>query len=45
MPNLVTRLEALLTESGHEFAEVRGIGVSLPGTVDLAAGASLDSPS
>ncbi|BBZ34541.1 ROK family protein [Mycolicibacterium confluentis] len=44
MPNLVTRLEALLTESGHEFAEVRGIGVSLPGTVDLAAGASLDSP-
>ncbi|OBF21206.1 ROK family protein [Mycobacterium sp. ACS4331] len=44
MRDLVTRLEVLLTETGHEAAEVRGVGVSLPGTVDLAAGASLDSP-
>ncbi len=44
MPDLVKRLEVLLVESGHDTSAVHGVGLSMPGTVDLAHGASLDSP-
>ncbi len=44
MPHLAKQLEALAEESGHDSAPVLGVGVSLPGTVDVARGASLDSP-
>lgn len=42
MPDVVKRLDALL--ASHRGAHVYGIGASLPGTVDRARGASLDSP-
>jgi predicted NBD/HSP70 family sugar kinase len=44
MPDIAKRLEILLDESGHSSAEVRGIGLSIPGTADTARGCSLDSP-
>ena len=44
MPDLVKRLEVLLTESGHPASAVLGIGLSIPGTVDPDRGCSLDSP-
>jgi predicted NBD/HSP70 family sugar kinase len=44
MPDLVKRLQVLLEESGHPPAAILGVGVSMPGTVDLARGCSLDSP-
>ena len=44
MPDLVKRLEVLLAESGHRPAAILGVGLSMPGTVDLARGCSLDSP-
>ena len=44
MPDLATRLDALLSESGHRREDVRGVGVSLPGTVDQQRGCSLASP-
>lgn len=43
MPDLARRLSELLAQApGHP--RVAGVGVSLPGTVDPAGGASLDSP-
>jgi DNA-binding transcriptional ArsR family regulator len=44
MPQLVKRLEALVTEAGLQPSSVLGVGVSLPGTVDQERGCSLDSP-
>ncbi|MET0901566.1 MAG: ROK family protein [Mycobacterium sp.] len=44
MPDLVKRLEALVTEAGLTPAAILGVGVSLPGTVDQQRGCSLDSP-
>jgi predicted NBD/HSP70 family sugar kinase len=44
MPRVGDRLADLLHETGHGTDRVRGAGVSIPGTVDTAAGASLDSP-
>lgn len=44
MPDLVKRLDALLTEAGRAPSAVLGVGVSMPGTVDQARGCSLDSP-
>jgi predicted NBD/HSP70 family sugar kinase len=44
MPDLVKRLDVLLTESGHDTTAVHGVGLSMPGTVDQARGCSLDSP-
>lgn len=42
IPDVVKRLDTLL--AGHRDSPVYGIGASLPGTVDRARGASLDSP-
>lgn len=44
MPDLVKRLEALVAESGHDLADVHGVGLSLPGAVDQQRGASMNSP-
>lgn len=44
MPRVAAALEDLLREAGRTPADVRGIGLSIPGTVDQAAGCSLDSP-
>ncbi|GAA0994757.1 ROK family transcriptional regulator [Nocardiopsis tropica] len=44
MPDLVARLEDLLRESGRRPEEVRGVGMSIPGTADPQRGCSLDSP-
>jgi predicted NBD/HSP70 family sugar kinase len=44
LPRVVRRLRALLTRLHRDPAEVLGIGVSIPGTVDPVAGASLNSP-
>lgn len=44
MPDLVGRLDALLGESGRRHDEVRGVGLSIPGTADPVRGCSLDSP-
>ena len=44
MPDLVGRLGALLDEAGRSGADVRGVGMSIPGTVDRVRGGSLDSP-
>ena len=43
MPDIVKRLDALVA-SGHRDAKIYGVGVNLPGTVDMARGCSLDSP-
>jgi predicted NBD/HSP70 family sugar kinase len=44
MPVVADRFRALLAEAGRTGADVRGIGLSIPGTVDVERGASLDSP-
>ncbi|CAN5243368.1 ROK family transcriptional regulator [soil metagenome] len=44
MPDLVKRLESLVTDAGFTPSAILGVGVSLPGTVDQERGASLDSP-
>ncbi|AQA06027.1 sugar kinase [Mycobacterium sp. MS1601] len=44
MPQLVKRLEALVTDASLHPSSVLGVGVSLPGTVDQERGCSLDSP-
>jgi predicted NBD/HSP70 family sugar kinase len=44
MPDIVKRSDALLDDSGHRDDRLYGVGVSLPGTVDMARGCSLDSP-
>ncbi len=45
MPQIVDRLTGLLAQSGARRADrIVGVGLSLPGTVDQATGASLDSP-
>ena len=45
MPDIAKRLEALLDESGRQHDEIRGVGLSIPGTADTTRGCSLDSPS
>ena len=44
MPEVAQRFAALLDQAGRTTDEVRGVGLSIPGTVDPARGASLDSP-
>ena len=44
MPEVARRFAALLDEAGRSTADVRGVGLSIPGTVDTSRGASLDSP-
>ena len=44
LPDLVKHLDMLVGESGHRGRRIFGVGLSLPGTVDQARGASLDSP-
>jgi predicted NBD/HSP70 family sugar kinase len=44
MPDIAKRLDALLDEAGRRHDEVRGVGLSIPGTADTARGCSLDSP-
>ena len=43
LPRAVDRLRSLLLSVGRDPAEVLGIGVSIPGTVDPVAGTSLNS--
>ncbi|MQA60259.1 MAG: ROK family protein [Actinophytocola sp.] len=40
----VKHLDELLTESGHDEQAVRGIGVSVPGAVDVETGRSVSPP-
>jgi predicted NBD/HSP70 family sugar kinase len=44
MPRIVDRLGALLTAADRTHADVFGVGLSLPGTVDQVRGCSIDSP-
>jgi predicted NBD/HSP70 family sugar kinase len=44
MPEIAEHLSSLLAQVHRAPTEVIGIGLSIPGTVDVAAGASLDSP-
>ena len=44
MPRVVAALAELLDEVGRAPADVRAVGLSIPGTVDTTTGASLDSP-
>ncbi|MDY6999476.1 MAG: ROK family transcriptional regulator [Actinomycetota bacterium] len=44
MPDIVTRLDLLLDDSGRRADPVLGIGLSLPGTVDPQRGCSIDTP-
>jgi predicted NBD/HSP70 family sugar kinase len=44
MAGILERLRSLLAEAGRVAADVRAIGISIPGTVDHEKGASLDSP-
>ena len=44
MPEVVKRLDLLLAESGHLAAQIFGVGLSLPGTVDQPRGSSVDTP-
>ncbi len=44
MPDIAKRLEVLLDESGRHRDEIRGVGLSIPGTADTTRGCSLDSP-
>lgn len=44
MPRVVTALGELLDEVDRSAADVRAVGLSIPGTVDTTTGASLDSP-
>ncbi len=44
MPQVVSGLTDLMHRVGRPARDVRAVGLSIPGTVDLARGASLDSP-
>ena len=44
MPDVVDRFVRLLEDLGRPVADVRGAGLSIPGSVDFARGMSLDSP-
>ncbi len=44
MPAVVSGFSDLLAELGRSAGDVRAVGLSIPGTVDLDRGASLDSP-
>lgn len=44
MPEIAEHLTSLLRRAGRPATDVVGVGLSIPGTVDIAAGASLDSP-
>ncbi len=44
MPRVADELGALLVRAGRTPADVMAVGLTLPGTVDFAAGVSLDSP-
>lgn len=44
MADIVKRLEVMLVDIGRAPADIRGVGLSLPGTVDRERGCSLDSP-
>ncbi len=44
MPQVVSGLADLMHRLGRPAGDVRAVGLSIPGTVDLARGASLDSP-
>jgi predicted NBD/HSP70 family sugar kinase len=44
MPKVTTNLGFLLEQAGRPPGSVRAFGCSIPGTVDLERGASLDSP-
>ncbi|NUR09932.1 MAG: ROK family transcriptional regulator, partial [Nocardioidaceae bacterium] len=44
MPLVVEGFRSLLADLGRPGADVRAVGLSIPGTVDFAHGASLDSP-
>ncbi len=44
MPDLVGRFLRLLDELGRPVDQVRGAGLSIPGSVDFSRGVSLDSP-
>lgn len=44
MPLVADGLRALLDEVSRPRGDVRGVGLSIPGTVDREAGCSLDSP-
>lgn len=44
MPALVERLALLVEAAGRVPGDVRGVGVSIPGSVDRERGMSLDSP-
>jgi predicted NBD/HSP70 family sugar kinase len=44
MPRVVEGLEHLLAETGGPASHVRAVGVSIPGTVDVTRGLSVQSP-
>ena len=44
MADVVKRLEVLLVEAGHTEADIHGVGLSLPGTVDPNAAAAWTHP-
>nr|ABP44321.1 ROK family protein [Mycolicibacterium gilvum PYR-GCK] len=44
MPDIVGRLDLLLSEADRRDARIFGVGLSLPGTVDPVRGTSIDTP-
>src|SRR3954447_8679701 len=44
MPQVLAGFTDLLKEAGRRATDVRAVGLSIPGTVELERGASLDSP-
>lgn len=44
MPDIVRRLDLLLSEADRRDAQIFGVGLSLPGTVDPVRGTSIDTP-
>jgi len=44
MPQVLAGFTQLVKEAGRRPADVRAVGLSIPGTVELERGASLDSP-
>ncbi|WP_196804172.1 ROK family protein [Marmoricola sp. URHB0036] len=44
MPQVLAGFTDLLKEAGRRVTDVRAVGLSIPGTVELERGASLDSP-
>lgn len=44
LPEVAKRLNGLMEQAGRSHDQLRGIGASIPGTVDFDRGASLDSP-